>query len=283
MTCRIIIMGAAGRDFHVLNCCYRENPDVEVVAFTATQIPHIDDRRYPAELAGSAYADGIPICPEEELDALLSGGQIDEVVFAYSDVHFDYVDARRKIVEAHGVRFSLFDVDATMLPSSKPVIAVTATRTGCGKSQVSRRITHILLKWASDPWRFGTRCPTVTSQRRPCSGLRRTRISINTSARSRSAKSTSHIFATALSSTRAPTTRLSWSRLNRKRMSLSGMAAITTRHSINRIFGLRSQTHSAQGHELDYFPGTENFARADIRADQQSRPGRALAGIETVD
>ncbi len=144
MSHKLIIMGAAGRDFHVFNCCYRDNSDVEVVAFTATQIPYIDDRRYPAALAGSLYPDGIPIFPEEELDELLRGGDIDEVVFAYSDVNLDYIDERREKVAAHNVRFSLFDIDSTMLPSTKPVIAITAVRTGCGKSQVSRRITHIL-------------------------------------------------------------------------------------------------------------------------------------------
>ena len=144
MSRKVIIMGAAGRDFHVFNCCYRDNPEIDVVAFTAAQIPHIDDRRYPAALAGSLYPDGVPICPEEELDDLLDDNDIDEVIFAYSDISLDYLDERRKRVEAHGVRFSTFDIDATMLPSKKPVIAITAVRTGCGKSQVARRITHIL-------------------------------------------------------------------------------------------------------------------------------------------
>lgn len=144
MTRKLIIMGAAGRDFHVFNTCYRDNPGFEVVAFTATQIPHIDDRRYPAALAGANYPDGIPIHPEEELDVLLDDNEVDEVVFAYSDVSNAYVEGRRKQVEAHGVEFSTFDVDATMLRSSKPVIAITAVRTGCGKSQTSRRITQIL-------------------------------------------------------------------------------------------------------------------------------------------
>ena len=137
-------MGAAGRDFHVFNCCYRDNSDVEVVAITATQIPHIEDRRYPAVLAGSLYPDGIPIFPEDDLDKFLGEHDIDEVVFAYSDVSRAYVESRRKQVEAHGVGFSTFDIDATMLRSSKPVIAITAVRTGCGKSQTSRRITQIL-------------------------------------------------------------------------------------------------------------------------------------------
>jgi predicted GTPase len=137
-------MGAAGRDFHVFNCCYRDNPDFHVVAFTATQIPHIDDRRYPASLAGDLYPDGILIHPEEELGDLIENNEVDEVVFAYSDVSLDYVDGHRKKVEAQGITFSTFDVDATMLPSSKPMIAVCAVRTGCGKSQTSRRVTHIL-------------------------------------------------------------------------------------------------------------------------------------------
>ncbi len=140
----LLVMGAAGRDFHVFNCCFRDKPEFNVLAFTAAQIPHIQDRRYPAELAGYLYPEGIPIHAETELDLLLDAGDVDEVVFAYSDISLAYVDTRRKTVEAHGVNFSTFDIDATMLPASKPVIAVTAVRTGCGKSQTSRRITHIL-------------------------------------------------------------------------------------------------------------------------------------------
>lgn len=144
MSERIVIMGAAGRDFHVFNCCYRDKPEFDVIAFTATQIPNIDDRRYPASLAGAQYPEGIPIRDEEELDDILLNENIDEVVFAYSDVSLEYVEERRKRVESQGVRFSTFDIDATMLASKKPVIAITAVRTGCGKSQTSRRITHIL-------------------------------------------------------------------------------------------------------------------------------------------
>ncbi len=144
MSQRIVIMGAAGRDFHVFNCCYRDKPEFDVVAFTATQIPNIEDRRYPASLAGKQYPGGIPIRGEDELDDILLEENIDEVVFAYSDVSLDYVNERRAKVEGHGVRFSTFDIDATMLLSNKPVIAITAIRTGCGKSQTSRRITDIL-------------------------------------------------------------------------------------------------------------------------------------------
>ena len=141
---RIIIMGAAGRDFHLFNCLYRENDGIEVVAFTATQIPHIEDRRYPVELAGSLYPDGIPIVPEEDLEELLDNSEIDEVIFAYSDVSMDYINERQEKVRAKGIAFNVFDIEGSMLPSSKPIIAITAVRTGCGKSQVSRRITDIL-------------------------------------------------------------------------------------------------------------------------------------------
>ena len=141
---RIIIMGAAGRDFHVFNCCYRDNPEVEVVAFTATQIPHIENRRYPAALAGRSYPEGIEIHPEAELEELIKKLGVDEVVFAYSDVSLDYLADRQAKVESSGARFSTYDVDATMLEAQKPVIAVTAVRTGAGKSQTARRVTELL-------------------------------------------------------------------------------------------------------------------------------------------
>lgn len=144
MSQKIVIMGAAGRDFHVFNCCYRDRPEFDVVAFTATQIPNIEGRRYPATLAGAQYPNGIPIRAEDDLDCILRNENVDEVVFAYSDISLAYVDKRRKKVEEHGVAFSTFDIDATMLSSRKPVIAITAIRTGCGKSQTSRRITDVL-------------------------------------------------------------------------------------------------------------------------------------------
>jgi len=141
---KIVIMGAAGRDFHLFNCVYRGDGNVDVVAFTATQIPHIENRRYPPSLAGQLYPDGIPIVPESELNTLLETPNLYEVVFAYSDVSLDYINERRDHVMSKGILFSTYDIDASMLPSRKPVIAVTAVRTGCGKSQVSRRITNIL-------------------------------------------------------------------------------------------------------------------------------------------
>ena len=127
---RIIIMGAAGRDFHLFNCLYRENDGIEVVAFTDTQIAHIEDRRYAVDLADSLYPDGIPIVPEEDLEELLDNSEIDEVIFAYSDVSMDYINERQEKVRAKGIAFNVFDIEGSMLPSSKPIIAITAVRTG---------------------------------------------------------------------------------------------------------------------------------------------------------
>ncbi|MDO8363709.1 MAG: GTP-binding protein [Actinomycetota bacterium] len=141
---RIVIMGAGGRDFHNFNVVYRGDPDTEVVAFTAAQIPGIDDRRYPAELAGERYPRGIPIRPEAELTDLIRTLRVDEVVFAYSDLSYDDVMRRAAIVLAAGASFTLLGPDATMLQSTRPVLAVCAARTGCGKSQTSRRIAALL-------------------------------------------------------------------------------------------------------------------------------------------
>jgi len=141
---RVVILGAGGRDFHVFNTCYRGRGDVRVVAFTAEQIPNIDDRTYPADLAGPGYPEGIPIKPESELEKLLRAERIDEAVFAYSDVSHDYVAGRRRLVEGAGARFSTFDVPGTMLRADVPVVAVCAVRTGCGKSQTTRAVVKHL-------------------------------------------------------------------------------------------------------------------------------------------
>ena len=141
---KVIIMGAAGRDFHNFNTYFRDNENYEVVAFTATQIPNIENRRYPPELAGKLYPQGIPIYPEEELPELIKKYDIDEVVFAYSDVSHEYVMHRASLVNANGADFVLMGPKHTMLKSDKPVIAVTAVRTGCGKSQTSRKVFRIL-------------------------------------------------------------------------------------------------------------------------------------------
>ncbi len=144
MSKKLLIMGAAGKDFHVFNTTYRDDPEIEVMAFTATQIPYIENRVYPADLAGKLYPDGIPIRPEEELTEIIRDKKVDEVIFAYSDVSFDYVAQREKIVRDAGADFKTFDVEPTLVPSKKPVIAVCAVRTGCGKSQTTRYIMRIL-------------------------------------------------------------------------------------------------------------------------------------------
>jgi predicted GTPase len=141
---KILIMGAAGKDFHTFNTLYRDNPDFRVVAFTATQIPGIEDRTYPAELAGKLYPEGIRIYPEHLLVDLIKKFQCDEVVFAYSDVSYDYVNGKRAVVEAAGAKFSTPDPRKVMIPSTKPVIAICAVRTGSGKSQTTRRVVEIL-------------------------------------------------------------------------------------------------------------------------------------------
>jgi predicted GTPase len=138
-------MGAAGRDFHNFNVLYRNNKDVEVVAFTATQIPEIEGRVYPCALAGSLYPKGIPIHPEEELLELIKKHKIDEVVFSYSDVSYDYVMDKASYVMATGARFAFEGGLPTMIKSKKPVVAVCAVRTGCGKSQTTRRVAEALL------------------------------------------------------------------------------------------------------------------------------------------
>ncbi len=141
---KILIMGAAGRDFHNFNTVYRDNEEFEVVGFTATQIPDIDGRKYPTELAGKLYPDGIPIYSESELSRLIKEKDVDIVVFAYSDVPHNYVMHKASIAMANGADFTLLGPDSTMVKSSKPVISITATRTGCGKSQTTRKISLIL-------------------------------------------------------------------------------------------------------------------------------------------
>ncbi len=141
---RVLIMGAAGRDFHNFNVRFRDNPDYRVVAFTAAQIPNISDRLYPASLAGRLYPNGIPIYPEQELDRLVRAQHIELVVFAYSDIAHESLMRQASIVLAAGADFSLLGPRSTMLPAQKPVVSVCATRTGAGKSPVARRIVAIL-------------------------------------------------------------------------------------------------------------------------------------------
>ncbi|SLM19702.1 conserved hypothetical protein [uncultured spirochete] len=143
---RIIIIGAAGRDFHNFNTRYRQDESAEVVAFTAAQIPNIDGRKYPAELAGPLYPKGIPIFSESELSALIKEYNIDECVFSYSDVPYSHVMKVSAIVNAAGASFTLLGPKDTQIKSVKPVISVCAVRTGAGKSQTSRKIVQMLMK-----------------------------------------------------------------------------------------------------------------------------------------
>jgi predicted GTPase len=261
---RIIIMGAAGRDFHVFNCCYRDDPGVEVVAFTAAQIPHIDDRRYPSALAGVRYPDGIPIYPEGELAELISAHRVDEVLFAYSDVHSDYVAERRQRVEAAGAAFSTFDVDATMLEARKPVIAVTAVRTGCGKSQVSRRITRILAELGKatavcrHPMPYGDLAAQAVQRFGAYEDLDRHDCTIE-----EREEYEPHLtngvtvfagidYAAILAQAEKEADIIVWDGGNNDTPFFKPDLWIAV-----------ADPHRA-GHELEYFPGTENFARADI-------------------
>jgi predicted GTPase len=148
---RVLIMGAAGRDFHDFNVAYRDDPSVEVVAFTAAQIPGIADRRYPPELAGAGYPDGIRILPEAQLEAIIARDAVDEVVFAYSDVsHATVMHAASRALAA-GADFTMLGPDRTMLQSRRPVVAVGATRTGAGKSQTTRYVAALLAERGLKP------------------------------------------------------------------------------------------------------------------------------------
>ena len=141
---KVLIMGAAGRDFHNFNTYFRDNEAYEVVAFTATQIPYINDRKYPAELAGKLYPDGIRIYDESEMPELVKKHGVEQVVFAYSDVPYEYVMHKSAQVNALGADFLLMGPAKTMVKSTKPVIAVCAVRTGAGKSQTTRKIQTML-------------------------------------------------------------------------------------------------------------------------------------------
>lgn len=141
---RVLIMGAAGRDFHVFNTYFRNNEQYEVVAFTATQIPNIEGRKYPSDLAGDLYRDGIPIYPEEQLESLIKDLNIHEVVFAYSDVSHEEVMHKASRALSAGADFKLLGPKSTMLESTKPVVSVCAVRTGVGKSQTTRKVCKVL-------------------------------------------------------------------------------------------------------------------------------------------
>ena len=138
---KTLIMGAAGRDFHNFNVFFRNNKDYEVVAFTATQIPNIEGRKYPSELAGVLYPQGIDIYPESELENLIKKFNVDQVIFSYSDIPHQYVMSKASQVLAAGADFRLMGLHSTQLKSNKPVISVCAVRTGSGKSQTTRKVS----------------------------------------------------------------------------------------------------------------------------------------------
>lgn len=158
---KILIMGAAGRDFHNFNVCFRDNPAVEVVAFTATQIPGIEGRRYPPELAGARYPQGIPIYDEAELPRLIAELGVEQVYFSYSDISHAYVMHKAAQVVALGADFSLLGARRTQLKSRKPVVSIGAVRTGCGKSQATRYVARACASWAGASSWCAIRCPTA--------------------------------------------------------------------------------------------------------------------------
>ena len=228
---QVVIMGAAGRDFHDFNVVYRDDPAVEVVAFTATQIPGIDHRRYPAALAGPLYPDGIDIVPETELERIFARQKIDRVVFAYSDVAHEFVMHQASRVLAGGANFALLGPVQTMIRSTKPVVATGATRTGAGKSQTTRYLARLLeaqgLKVVviRHPMPYGDLWSSASS------ASRRTRTWTATRPRSRSARSTSRISTPAGSSTPGSTTRRSSARRRRRPTSSCGTEGTTTSRS----------------------------------------------------
>lgn len=151
MARKAIIMGAAGRDFHNFNTCFRDNASYEVVAFTAAQIPFISNRIYPESIAGKRYPNGIPIYPEDQLEGLIQIEGVTDVFFSYSDTSYDYLMHRASIAESKGASFHLLGPADTMIKANKPVIAVVAVRTGAGKSTLSRKVSDILVKRGLKP------------------------------------------------------------------------------------------------------------------------------------
>ena len=245
---KIIIMGAGGRDFHNFNTVFRDDPETEVVAFTATQIPGIDDRRYPASLAGPRYPDGIPIRPEHELADLIKREWADEVVLAYSDLSHEEVMHKASTVLAAGADFTLLGPKATMLESEKPVVAVCAVRTGQrqepdepqGRPHPARCRAQGRARPASDALRRprGDARAALRDDR----GDRRQRTR-----RSRSARSSSSRSRWAWSCMPGSTTRRSCGRPRKRRTSSSGTAATTTCRSSSRACTSSSPIRSAQG------------------------------------
>ncbi|NNF17371.1 MAG: GTPase [Gammaproteobacteria bacterium] len=282
MSRKTIIMGAAGRDFHVFNCLYRDNVDATVVAFTATQIPHIEDRLYPAVLAGEQYPDGIPIVPEDRLEELIKTHDVDDVVFAYSDVTLAYVDNCRERVERAGAHFTTFDIDATMLLSSKPVIAICAIRTGCGKSQTSRRVTRLLQDLGKKtvairhPMPYGDLAKQAVQRFATLEDLELHNCTIEEREEYEPHLRNGVIvyagidYAAILASAEKEADVIVWDGGNNDTPFYQPDLWITV-----------ADPHRA-GHEVDYFPGTENFRRADLILINKIDSGTA-AGVSTIE
>jgi predicted GTPase len=232
---RVLIMGAAGRDFHTFNVCFRDNPEYEVVAFTAAQIPGIEDRRYPPSLSGPLYPGGIPIYAEEKLEALILEKQIQQVIFAYSDVSHVILMHLASRVLASGADFRLIGPQRSFLSSARPVISVCAVRTGCGKDSVVRRISALLRAQ-------GLR-PVVVRHPMPYGDLSRQAVQRFASVEDCDRQHCTieereeyeqHI-AEAWSSMRVWITFAFWMRQKKKLTSFCGMAATTTGLSLDRI------------------------------------------------
>jgi predicted GTPase len=169
---RTLILGAAGRDFHNFNVVYRDDIRYEVIGFTATQIPNIAGRRYPADLAGPLYPQGVPIFPEEDLASLIERLDVRQAVFSYSDVAYTYVMHRSAVANAAGADFVLLGPRATMLESAKPVVSVCAVRTALERARPAGASSSCYDAPASVSQWFGIRCHTAISPRSGCSGSR---------------------------------------------------------------------------------------------------------------
>lgn len=189
MARNVIIMGAAGRDFHDFLVYFKDSTEYRVVAFTATQIPYISDRILPASLTGPSYPNGIRVYPEERLEELIDSLEVAEVYFAYSDVSDTYVMNLASIVQAKGAGFHLLGPKDTMINASKPVVAVVADRTGAGKSTISRMVADVLVKMGLKPVVVRHPMPYGIYQLR-CRDLKRTMTLTDTTRPSRSAKNT---------------------------------------------------------------------------------------------
>ena len=262
---RILIMGAAGRDFHNFNIVYRDDPSTEVVAFTATQIPFIDDRKYPAEIAGASYPDGIQIHDESELVRLIRDLEVDDVVFSYSDVSHENVMHKASEVLAAGANFLLLGPRDTMIERRSRRWRSCAVRTGVGQEPDDARDRRRAEGSRQDAsWPCDTRCPTATSPPSACSATPPSRTSTATRRRSRNARSTSRTSRAARSSTPASTTGRSSSRRRRRPTCLlwdggnNDLPFYTPDVWITLVDPLRA------GHELTYHPGEANLRAADV-------------------